>query len=225
MSRINLTDDADAIANKIRRAKTDPNPLPDQQGRVEGPAGSGEPAQHLCRAGRPGPRRGDRANSPGQQFSGIQERAGRSRRGQARADRRGDAPAAGRSRPRSTASSKTAPPSAPRHRRAGDGRGQGEKSGFVSLTQRLFWSPAPPSGWAAPSPWIWPRRAGTSRCIIHPRATMREKVAGDIRAKGVKCAKPCRRSSPSRPKPKHCARGCRAGAAHRPDQFRIPVRE
>src|SRR5271169_2461562 len=28
-SRINLTDDADAIANKIRRAKTDPLPLPD----------------------------------------------------------------------------------------------------------------------------------------------------------------------------------------------------
>jgi tryptophanyl-tRNA synthetase len=28
MSRINLTDDADAIANKIKRAKTDPNPLP-----------------------------------------------------------------------------------------------------------------------------------------------------------------------------------------------------
>lgn len=29
MSRINLTDDADAIANKIRKAKTDPEPLPD----------------------------------------------------------------------------------------------------------------------------------------------------------------------------------------------------
>ena len=28
MSRINLTDDADAIANKIRRARTDPHPLP-----------------------------------------------------------------------------------------------------------------------------------------------------------------------------------------------------
>ena len=28
MSRINLTDDADAIANKIKRAKTDPEPLP-----------------------------------------------------------------------------------------------------------------------------------------------------------------------------------------------------
>jgi tryptophanyl-tRNA synthetase len=27
-SRINLTDDADAIAHKIRRAKTDPDPLP-----------------------------------------------------------------------------------------------------------------------------------------------------------------------------------------------------
>jgi tryptophanyl-tRNA synthetase len=31
LSRINLTDDADAIANKIRRAKTDPDPLPDSK--------------------------------------------------------------------------------------------------------------------------------------------------------------------------------------------------
>src|ERR1700761_6983603 len=30
-SRINLTDDADTIANKIRKAKTDPNPLPDDE--------------------------------------------------------------------------------------------------------------------------------------------------------------------------------------------------
>jgi tryptophanyl-tRNA synthetase len=29
MSRINMTDDADAIAQKIRKAKTDPEPLPD----------------------------------------------------------------------------------------------------------------------------------------------------------------------------------------------------
>jgi tryptophanyl-tRNA synthetase len=29
MSRINLTDDADAIAQKIRRARTDPDPLPE----------------------------------------------------------------------------------------------------------------------------------------------------------------------------------------------------
>jgi tryptophanyl-tRNA synthetase len=35
-SRINLTDDADAIAQKIRKAKTDPNPLPDSQKGFEG---------------------------------------------------------------------------------------------------------------------------------------------------------------------------------------------
>ena len=34
-SRINLTDDADAIALKIRRAKTDPEPLPDEPGALE----------------------------------------------------------------------------------------------------------------------------------------------------------------------------------------------
>ncbi len=33
MSRINLTDDADSVAQKIKRAKTDPLPLPDS---VEG---------------------------------------------------------------------------------------------------------------------------------------------------------------------------------------------
>jgi tryptophanyl-tRNA synthetase len=36
MSRINLTDDADAIANKIRRAKTDPNPLPASKDELAG---------------------------------------------------------------------------------------------------------------------------------------------------------------------------------------------
>ena len=35
MSRINLTDDADTIAKKIRRAKTDPNPLPDSLDRLK----------------------------------------------------------------------------------------------------------------------------------------------------------------------------------------------
>src|ERR1700744_4756567 len=35
-SRINLTDDADAIANKIRRAKTDPLPLPDSKDGLKG---------------------------------------------------------------------------------------------------------------------------------------------------------------------------------------------
>jgi len=35
-SRINLTDDADAIANKIKRAKTDPNPLPENKDGLAG---------------------------------------------------------------------------------------------------------------------------------------------------------------------------------------------
>ena len=36
LSRINLTDDADAIANKIRRAKTDPEPLPENKDGLAG---------------------------------------------------------------------------------------------------------------------------------------------------------------------------------------------
>lgn len=36
MSRINLTDDADTIADKIKRAKTDPNPLPETVEELEG---------------------------------------------------------------------------------------------------------------------------------------------------------------------------------------------
>jgi tryptophanyl-tRNA synthetase len=43
-SRINMTDDADTIANKIRRAKTDPDPLP---GTVEGLEGRPEAANLL----------------------------------------------------------------------------------------------------------------------------------------------------------------------------------
>src|ERR1700753_1777226 len=35
MSRINLTDDADAIANKIKRARTDPHPLPTSKGELK----------------------------------------------------------------------------------------------------------------------------------------------------------------------------------------------
>ena len=35
MSRINMTDDADTIAKKIQRAKTDPHPLPDNEAELE----------------------------------------------------------------------------------------------------------------------------------------------------------------------------------------------
>jgi tryptophanyl-tRNA synthetase len=34
-SRINMTDDADAIAQKLKKAKTDPHPLPDSVGAME----------------------------------------------------------------------------------------------------------------------------------------------------------------------------------------------
>ena len=36
MSRINLSDDRDTIANKVRKAKTDPEPLPSDEGGLEG---------------------------------------------------------------------------------------------------------------------------------------------------------------------------------------------
>jgi tryptophanyl-tRNA synthetase len=38
MSRINLTDDADAIMAKVRKAKTDPEPLPSEKAGLEGRA-------------------------------------------------------------------------------------------------------------------------------------------------------------------------------------------
>ncbi|MEH3108198.1 MAG: tryptophan--tRNA ligase, partial [Sphingomonas fennica] len=38
MSRINLTDDADAIAQKVKKAKTDPEPLPSEPAGLEGRA-------------------------------------------------------------------------------------------------------------------------------------------------------------------------------------------
>ncbi|MBS1239371.1 MAG: tryptophan--tRNA ligase [Proteobacteria bacterium] len=38
MSRINLTDDADAIMNKVKKAKTDPEPLPSETAGLEGRA-------------------------------------------------------------------------------------------------------------------------------------------------------------------------------------------
>jgi tryptophanyl-tRNA synthetase len=48
MSRINMTDEADAIARKIRKARTDPDPLPgpgalDESGRVDPEAEAGRP--------------------------------------------------------------------------------------------------------------------------------------------------------------------------------------
>ena len=49
-SRINLTDDADAIAQKIRKAKTDPEPLPSEEKGSRAAPGGRQSRRHLCRA-------------------------------------------------------------------------------------------------------------------------------------------------------------------------------
>ena len=51
-SRIHLTDDNDAIALKIRKAKTDPDPLPDDPALLGKPARGPESGRHLCSDGR-----------------------------------------------------------------------------------------------------------------------------------------------------------------------------
>ena len=69
LSRINLTDDADTIAKKIRKAKTDPAPLPSE---VEGLKDRPEAENlvvHLCGARRDEPARRCCAEFGGRQFS------------------------------------------------------------------------------------------------------------------------------------------------------------
>ena len=64
-SRINLTDDADTIALKVRRAKTDPEPLPSEVKGLEGAAGGRQPGRHL---------RGARGKSQSRRADGIRRR-------------------------------------------------------------------------------------------------------------------------------------------------------
>ena len=66
MSRINMTDDADTIARKIQRAKTDPEPLPDERGGAREAARGRQPRRHLRRA-----RRQDQGRGAGE-FGGAQ---------------------------------------------------------------------------------------------------------------------------------------------------------
>jgi hypothetical protein len=99
-SRINLTDDADAIAQKIRKAKTDPEPLPDTPAGLEDrPEARNLVNIYAALAGiRPGrcwPISRGRASAPS-------SRAGRSGGGQAGADHDRDGAAdagPGRDRP------------------------------------------------------------------------------------------------------------------------------
>ena len=97
-SRINLTDDADTIAQKIRKAKTDPEPLPSEAEGLAGAARGRQPRGDLR-----GPDRRDAGGRAARAWRravlGLQDGAGRRGGGQARADRRRDAPPHGRSRP------------------------------------------------------------------------------------------------------------------------------
>ena len=57
-SRINMTDDAETIALKFRKAKTDPSPLPgpetlDRRGHVKADADAARPERSTCRSARP----------------------------------------------------------------------------------------------------------------------------------------------------------------------------
>ncbi len=88
-SRINLTDDADAIAQKIRKAKTDPEPLPSEEAGLANRARGRQSRRHLCGARRPQQSAGA-GGIRRRAILHLQDRAGRSRGRQARSDRRRD---------------------------------------------------------------------------------------------------------------------------------------
>ncbi len=69
-SRINLTDDSEAIAQKIRKARTDPNPLPDSEKGLEGRP-EAENLINIYAALSDEPRATVIARYAGQQFSGF----------------------------------------------------------------------------------------------------------------------------------------------------------
>ena len=78
-SRINLVDDADTIAQKIRRAKTDPDALPSEPEGLAGRPGGRQPRRHLRGARRPAQGRRSAGQFGGGQFSSFKNGAGRSR--------------------------------------------------------------------------------------------------------------------------------------------------
>ena len=88
-SRINLTDDADAIALKISRAKTDPHPLPsDEKELAQRPEADNLIGIYAALKGVIQSRGAEGIRR--RAILGLQGRSGRSRGRKARADRRGD---------------------------------------------------------------------------------------------------------------------------------------
>ena len=94
-SRINLTDDADTIAQKIRKAKTDPEPLPSEEKGLETRPEADNLVGIYRGAGGPSQVRGACANSAAAQFSNFKNRTGRTLRRKTVTDRLRDE-AAGR---------------------------------------------------------------------------------------------------------------------------------
>ncbi len=88
-SRINLSDDADAIAQKVRKAKTDPEPLPsEEEGLKSRPEADNLVGIYAALSGKP---KADMlARIRRRSVFRLQIDAGRSRRRKARADRRGN---------------------------------------------------------------------------------------------------------------------------------------
>ena len=70
-SRINLTDDAETIAQKIRKAKTDPEPLPSEEKGLEKPPRGRQSRRHLCGARRASARPPCCSDFGGGQFSSF----------------------------------------------------------------------------------------------------------------------------------------------------------
>ena len=97
-SRINLTDDADTIAQKIRKAKTDPEPLPSEEKGLETrPEADNLVGIYAALSGRSQGRRARRIRR--RAVLELQECAGRALRRQTVADRLRDEAAGGRPRP------------------------------------------------------------------------------------------------------------------------------
>ena len=97
-SRINLTDDADTIALKVRRAKTDPEPLPGEvKGLERRPEADNLVGIYAALAGKT--KADVLTEFGGAQFSTFKARADRSSGRQAQPDHRRDAAPHGRSRP------------------------------------------------------------------------------------------------------------------------------
>ncbi len=117
MSRINMTDDADTIAKKIQRAKTDPHPLPDDEAELEKRPEADNLVGIYAALADKGKGRRCLAEFGGGSVLDLQEGAGRAGGVTPWPGQRRDEPAAGGSS-RDRPHARRGRPQGPRHRRA-----------------------------------------------------------------------------------------------------------